>query len=105
MVIIETPIFTRRIQSLLADDEYRLLQDMLVQKPDTGKIITGSGGLRKLRWTAGGRGKRGGIRVIYYWFVSPDAILMLFAYPKNERDDLTPDQLKQLKKIVEGEFR
>jgi len=105
MVIIETPIFTRRIQTALTDDEYRLLQAHLVQKPDAGKIIPGSGGLRKLRWSAGGRGKRGGIRVIYYWFVSPEVILMLFAYPKNVQDDLTPDQLKQLRKIVEGEYR
>ena len=73
MVIIETPIFTRRIQDILADDEYRLLQTQLVQKPDAGKIIPGSGGLRKLRWSAGGHGKRGGIRVIYYWFVSAES--------------------------------
>jgi hypothetical protein len=105
MVIIETPIFTRRIQSILADDEYRLLQAQLVQKPDAGKIIPGSGGLRKLRWSASGHGKRGGIRVIYYWFVSSEVVLMLFAYSKNEQDDLTPDQLKQLKKIIEGEYR
>ena len=105
MVIIETPIFTRRIQGILSDDEYRLLQAQLVEKPDAGKIIPGSGGLRKLRWSAGGHGKRGGIRVIYYWFVSPEVVLMLFAYPKNEQDNLTPDQLKQLKKIVEGEYR
>ena len=105
MVIIETPIFTRRIQAILADDEYRLLQAQLVRKPDAGKIIPGSGGLRKLRWSAGGHGKRGGIRVIYYRFVSPKVVLMLFAYPKNERDDLTSDQLKQLKNIVEGEYR
>jgi len=105
MVIIETPTFTRRIQDVLADDEYRLLQTQLVQKPDSGKIIPGSGGLRKLRWSTSGRGKRGGIRVIYYWFVSPEIILMLFAYPKNEQDDLTPDQLKQLRKIIEGELR
>jgi len=59
MVIVETPIFTRRIQSILADDEYRILQAQLVQKPDTGKIVPGSGGLRKLRWAAGGHGKRG----------------------------------------------
>lgn len=105
MVIIETPIFTRRIQTALDDDEYRLLQAHLVQKPDAGKIIPGSGGLRKIRWSGSGRGKRGGIRVIYYWFVSPEVILMLFAYPKNEQDDLTQEQLKQLKKIVEGEYR
>ena len=105
MVIIETPIFTRRIQAILSGEEYRLLQAQLVQKPDAGKIIPGSGGLRKLRWSASGHGKRGGARVIYYWFVSPEVILMLFAYPKNERDDLTPEQLKQLKKVVEGELK
>ena len=105
MVIIETPIFTRRIQDSLGDDEYRLLQAQLVQRPDAGKIIPGSGGLRKLRWSASGRGKRGGARVIYYWFVSDEIILMLFAFPKNEQADLTPDQLKQLKKMVEGELQ
>jgi len=105
VVIIETPIFTRRIQDVLGDDEYRLLQAQLVQNPGAGKIVPGSGGLRKLRWAAGGHGKRGGIRVIYYWFVSQEVVLMLFAYPKNEQDDLTPTQLKQLKKIVEGEYR
>ncbi len=105
MVVIETPIFTRRIQNILTDEEYRLLQSQLVQRPDSGKIIPGSGGLRKLRWSASGRGKRGGARVIYYWFVSDDVILMLFAFPKNEQADLTPDQLKQLKKIVEGELK
>lgn len=105
MVIIETPIFTRRIQDILGDDEYRLMQDQLVQRPDAGKIIPGSGGLRKLRWSASGRGKRGGARVIYYWLVSNEALLMLYAFSKNEQDDLTPDQLRQLKKIVEGELK
>jgi len=56
MVIIETPIFTRRIQTILSDEEYRLLQVHLVNKPDSGKVIRGSGGLRKLRWFAGGHG-------------------------------------------------
>jgi hypothetical protein len=58
MVIIETPIFTKRIQELITDDEYRLLQIHLVNRPDVGKIIPGSGGLRKLRWYAGGHEKR-----------------------------------------------
>ena len=104
MIIIETPIFTRRIQTILSDEEYRLLQIHLINKPDVGKIIPGSGGLRKLRWSAGGHGKSGGIRVIYYWFVAKDVILLLFSYPKNEQDDLTQEQLKQLKKIIEGEY-
>lgn len=105
MVIIETPIFTRRIQTILSDEEYRLLQVHLVNKPDSGKVIRGSGGLRKLRWSAGGHGKRGGIRIIYYWFVAQDTLLFLFAYPKSEQDDLTPEQLRQLKRVVEGEYR
>jgi mRNA-degrading endonuclease RelE of RelBE toxin-antitoxin system len=104
MVIIETPIFTKRIQELITDDEYRLLQAYLVNRPDVGKIMPGSGGLRKLRWSAGGRGKRGGIRVIYYWFVSRDIILLLYAFPKSERDDLTTEQLRKLRKIIEKEY-
>jgi len=105
MVIIETPVFTRRIQTILSDEEYRLLQVHLVNKPDCGKVIRGSGGLRKLRWSAGGHGKRGGIRIIYYWFVSQDTLLFLFAYLKSEQDDLTPEQLRQLKRVVEGEYQ
>ena len=105
MVIIETPIFTRRIQAILSDEEYRLLQIQLINKPDSGNVIRGSGGLRKLRWSSGGHGKRGGIGVIYYWFVSQGTLLLLFAYPKSEQDDLASKQLRQLKKVVEGEYR
>jgi len=105
MILIETPIFTRRIQAILSDEEYRFLQIQLINKPASGKIIRGSGGLRKLRWSAGGHGKRGGIRVIYYWFVLQDTLLLLFAYSKSEQDELTPEQLKQLKKDVEGDYR
>jgi mRNA-degrading endonuclease RelE of RelBE toxin-antitoxin system len=105
MLILETPIFTQRIQRFLPDDEYRLLQHQLVAKPDTGKIIPGSGGLRKMRWSVSGRGKRGGIRIIYYWAVAQDRILMLFVYPKSEQDDLTPTQLRTLKRIIDEEYR
>lgn len=104
MVIIETPIFTKRIQELISDDEYRLLQSHLVNRPEAGKIIPGSGGLRKLRWSAGGHGKRGGSRSIYYWFVAQNILLLLYAYPKSEQDNLTLGQLRQLKKIVEKEY-
>jgi mRNA-degrading endonuclease RelE of RelBE toxin-antitoxin system len=104
MVIIETPIFTKRIQELITDDEYRLLQTHLVNRPDVGKIMPGSGGIRKLRWSAGGHGKRGDLRVIYYWFISKEIILLLYVYPKSERDDLTIEQLRQLRKIIEKEY-
>lgn len=104
MVIIETTVFTRQIQGLLSDDEYRQLQMTLVLRPDIGAVISGSGGLRKVRWAAKGHGKSGGIRVIYYWAVSRQRILLLLAYPKNVRDDLTQEQLRVLRKIVEEEY-
>jgi hypothetical protein len=104
MVIIETPIFTRRIQELILEEEYRLVQLHLVNKPEAGKVIQGSGGLRKLRWSASGHGKSGGIRIIYYWVVSRDTILLLYAYPKSKQDDLTPEQLQQIRKVVEKEY-
>ena len=104
MVIVETPIFTRQLLSSLSDDEYRLFQNMLLARPVAGKVIPGSAGLRKLRWAVEGRGKRGGLRVIYYWFTARGTILLLFIYPKNVQDNLSPDQLKQLKKVVEEEY-
>jgi hypothetical protein len=73
----------------------------LSTRPDIGAIIPHSGGLRKVRWSIGNRGKRGGVRVIYYWVVAQGQILMLFMYPKSERDDLTSQQLKILREIVE----
>jgi hypothetical protein len=104
MVIIETSIFSRQVQKLLADDEYGRLQAELVKRPDTGVIIPGSGGLRKLRWGLEGRGKRGGARIIYYWAVTREQLLMLLIYPKNVQDDLTPEQVRVLRQIVETEY-
>jgi hypothetical protein len=104
VVIIETSIFSRQVQALFSDDEYRQLQMTLVLHPDKGSVIPGSGGLRKTRWALAGRGKRGGVRIIYYWVVVQDKILMLFMYAKNEQDDLTPEQLKVLLKLIEEEY-
>jgi mRNA-degrading endonuclease RelE of RelBE toxin-antitoxin system len=105
MQFIETGIFTRQVTSLLTDDEYHQLQAALLSHPESGPIIPHSGGLRKIRWAMSGRGKRGGVRVIYYWVVAKDQILMLFMYPKNVKDDLTSQQLKVLREIVEKEFK
>lgn len=105
MVIIETSIFTKKISTLLSDEEYRTLQNVLAEMPDSGAIIQGSGGIRKIRWGANGRGKRGGIRVIYYWATDEGQIFMLYAYAKNERDDLTQAQLSLLRDIVASEFK
>ena len=102
MVIIETHTFTKRINRLMDDNVYREFQNKLIESPDTGKIIQGSGGIRKISWS--GRGKRGGSRLIYYWAKNKDKIYMLFIYEKNELSDLTKDQLSALKKAVELEF-
>jgi mRNA-degrading endonuclease RelE of RelBE toxin-antitoxin system len=104
MIIVETSFFTRRVQALLDDDNYRHLQTTLALRPDAGSLIPGGGGLRKIRWGAKGRGKRGGVRVIYYWAVKQERILMLLMYAKNEQDDLTAEQLKVLRSIIEEEY-
>jgi hypothetical protein len=93
------------VENLLPDEEYRKLQAALVGKPDLGQLIRGSGGLRKVRWGLPGRGKSGGVRVIYYWVVKEDQLFMLLMYAKTEQDDLTPLQLKVLKKIVKEEYK
>lgn len=102
MEIIETPIFTKRIRSVLSDDEYSGLQWALVINPEAGAVIPGGGGLRKLRWAVPGKGKSGGLRIIYYWYTSDDKIYMLFAYKKSEQGDLTGKQIAILKECVKG---
>lgn len=105
MVFIETKAFTARVRRLLTDESYRELQQHLAEAPDAGPVIPGAGGLRKIRWSAGGRGKRGGVRVIYYWNSPTATILMLFVFAKNERDDLSADQRAALRRVVESEYR
>jgi hypothetical protein len=99
-----THVFTRQISSLLDDADYRRLQVILALKPRTGDIIRGSGGLRKIRWAVRGRGKSGGIRVIYY-VVADDEIYFLFAYAKNKQENLESSQLRVLRNLVKEEFQ
>ena len=105
MRIIETPIFTKRVLEILSEDEYHLFQISLIEKPDAGRVIQGSGGIRKIRWSGSGRGKRGGSRILYYWYNEQDVLMMLFIFRKNEIDDLNKDQLNKLRKIVESEYK
>jgi len=76
-----------------------MLQTALMLRPNAGSLIRGSGGLRKIRWGIPGKGKRRALRVIYYWS-PPETIFMLFPYRKAEQEDLTPEQLKLLRKMV-----
>ena len=101
MECVETSVFTQRILKLLTDEAYRDLQAVLAQNPETGAVIPGAGGLRKIRWRAAGRGKRGGLRIIYYCW-SEDQLYMIFAYDKTQQGDLTPEQLKALRAYVKG---
>ena len=88
----------------MSDERYMALQNALAARPDLGALIQGSRGLRKVRWAAGGRGKRGGARIIYYWAVEQETIVLLFIYPKNTRADLTQRQVRELRRIIDEEY-
>ncbi len=100
MTFYETDIFTEQIVHLIDDNSYAELQSRLIIDPEAGDLIPKSHGLRKIRWKAQGRGKRGGIRVIYY-LVHREEVFMLYAYAKNDREDITPDQAKTLRELVD----
>ena len=100
MEFIETPTFTRLLTELLTDDDYTALQNVLVVNPERGDIIKGSGGIRKLRHALPGRGKSGGVRVIYYWLRDDSQIFMLLIYPKSKKDDLTDQETALLREFV-----
>jgi hypothetical protein len=104
MMIIETKYFTRSILDLLRDDEYAKLQQALCRNPELGEKL--GHGLWKARWKRKGQGKRGGIRIIYYWTPDKeDIIYMLIAYSKNKQDNLTASQMKILKDLVDTELK
>jgi mRNA-degrading endonuclease RelE of RelBE toxin-antitoxin system len=105
MRFVETPVFTARLHEALDDAGYRALQIALVLRPEQGAVIAGSHGLRKLRWALAGRGKRGGLRVIYYWDPNDSVVYMLYLYAKNEQGDLTPAQARALGRLVREEFK
>jgi len=102
LTFIETRLFTSLIQQYLADDEYSALQQALITRPDAGDVIRGSGGVRKLRWGVAGRGKRGGVRVIYYLMSRRDEIWMLTVYAKNEEASIAGHILRKIKEEIDG---
>jgi len=102
---IETSVFTKQIKEIASDDELRVLQTELINQPDKGDLIQGTGGFRKVRMALSGKGKSGGARVIYY-IVKADRIYLVMAYPKSRKDSLNQSeksQLKQLAKLFDGE--
>ena len=107
MEFIETPVFTEVLQDYLSDDEYRELQLFLTLQPEVGEVMPGTGGFRKLRWAdqRRGKGKRGGLRVIYYYLVADTVIWFFTLYDKEEAADLSPREKRLLKAAVEQETR
>lgn len=102
MVFIELPLFHKYLD--FTDEELRAVQNTILDRPDAGDLIPGSNGLRKLRAAIGGRGKRGGARVIYYWQVSASRCYLLLAYPKNVLDNLSEEQLRLLSALMDKEI-
>jgi hypothetical protein len=98
---VETRLFTRLVQEYLSDDEYGALQQALVRDREAGAVIPGSGGVRKLRWDATGRGKRGGLRVIYFLRTRQGQIWMLTIYPKNVAENIPAHGLRQIKEEID----
>jgi hypothetical protein len=100
MVFVETSLFSKLLKSYLSDDQYRLLQSHLVEHPDAGDVIRGAGGVRKIRWAAGGKGKSGGVRVIYYWAKANEQTFLLTLYGKGEKENLSAEDLRRVAKLL-----
>ena len=106
MEFIEAPAFTRHLSKYLDDDEYRTLQAELTANPELGDVMPGTGGFRKMRWADArrGKGRRGGLRIIYYHFQSDCQIWLMTAYDKDEASDLTAKEKKALRTAIESEL-
>ena len=102
LTFVETKLFTSLVHKYLSDDEYAALQQALTDNPEAGDVIRGSGGIRKVRWGIAGRGKRGGIRVIYYLRPRQGEIWMLTLYAKNEAESIPGHILKKIKEEING---
>jgi len=99
---IESKLFSRLVGEYLTDEEYARLQIALIDAPESGALVPGSGGVRKLRWAQPGRGKRGGIRVIYYAKTREGVIWMLTIYAKNEEENIPAHVLRKIKEEIDG---
>ena len=100
LTVVETLVYAKQVDRLLTADEQRKLHTLLSMKPDAGEVIQDSDGMRKVRWGREGHGKSSGVRAIYYAVADEGAVYMLFMYPKSEQDDLKPDQLERLRRVL-----
>jgi mRNA-degrading endonuclease RelE of RelBE toxin-antitoxin system len=102
MEFIEATAFTKHVYEYLSDEEYSGLQSFLLQYPEAGKVVPGSGGVRKVRWAISGKGKSGGVRVIYYFKRQDDEIWLLTIYSKNEVENIPAHVLRRIAKEIEN---
>jgi mRNA-degrading endonuclease RelE of RelBE toxin-antitoxin system len=102
MIFIESPIFTEDFKELLNDESYGEFQEYLAENPTAGDVIQGTNGLRKIRWAANGKGKSGGVRVIYYHISAAYQIRLILIYRKGIKDDLSPSEKKILNELNRG---
>lgn len=98
--VAEAPIFTRQTEKLFSEDEKRELIDFLAENPLAGDETPGTGGVRKVRFAASGRGKRGGVRVIYWYLDDTLPLYALLAYARNAKDDMSPDEKRAVSALV-----
>lgn len=106
-IFFETTVFTKTVSNYLSDDQYKELQNFMLCSPECGDVMPRTGGFRKLRWTDEGRGKgkRGGLRVVYYWLGRDKQFWMFAIYDKNEMENLTSAQEKKLKQAIQTELK
>ena len=100
MQVFSTRTYERAIRKLLGEDARKKMEASIAAAPDAAPVIRGTGGIRKLRWAASGRGKRGGIRTVYFFHAGADAIYLLTAYAKSDREDLTQADTRALSRLV-----
>jgi hypothetical protein len=100
---VETRLFSRLVVQYLSDEEYGKLQQALIDDPELGSVIPGSGGVRKICWGIGGRGKRGGLRVIYFLRLRKDQIWMLTLYPKNAAENIPAHVLREIRNEIDDQ--
>jgi mRNA-degrading endonuclease RelE of RelBE toxin-antitoxin system len=103
MIFIETTTFTKLLPKYFTDGEYRLFQWHLLLNPEVGSLVRGSGGVRKVRWAPEGKGKRGGIRIMYYWKKSDEEIWLLTLFSKNEKASIPGHFLRKIAEEIENE--
>lgn len=102
LTFVETNLFSKLVREYLPDDAYSALQQALIANPESGDLVRGSGGVRKLRWNVAGRGKRGGIRVIYYLRLNHGEIWMLTVYAKSVVESIPPSVLRKIREEIDG---